>query len=575
LEDLALGLRTASLMLYGRDAERSRIGELLEGARASRSAVFAISGEPGVGKSALLENARERATDMLVLSGNGVESEAQLPFAALHQIVRPVLSRLENLPEPQATALRGALGLSASGSDNRFLVAVAVLSLLAEAAERQPLLCLVDDAHWLDDASADALVFVARRLEAEGIVMLFAAREGEARGFDAHGLPELHLRGLDADAAAVLLDRQLGVPLSAETRERLIEGSGGNPLALLALSTTLSEAQLTGAEPLLEPLPVSARVERAFAGRVRGLPDETQTLLLVAAVCESGELATVLLAAKQLGAQAEALDAAEQAELLHVDGERLEFRHPLVRSAVHQAAPLSKRRAAHRALASVLVGELDADRRVWHRAAASIGPDASVAEELEQTAWRARRRSAVAAASMAFERAAAMTTDERHRVRLLTGAVETAWAAGRAERALMLLERARPSASEPIERAEIDRCRGLIELNVGVPADAHQLFVRAAQEIATVDAERALYMLSLAAGAALYAGDSEGMAAIAELAGRLADDDSPAARFLVHFLLGTESYFRGAFSSAARSLRNALEVADEADATGSATYPGC
>jgi predicted ATPase len=210
-------------MLYGRDAERARIGALLDGARQSRSGVLIVRGEAGVGKSALLEDARERAADMQVLSGAGVESEAQRPFAALHQLVRPILGYMERLPQPQASALRRALGLEAGTATDRFLVSLAALSLLAEAAERSPLLCLIDDAHWLDDASADALVFVARRLEAEGIVMVFAAREREPRRFDAPALPELELGGLDAESAGGLIDRNVGIELSLEAREQLIE----------------------------------------------------------------------------------------------------------------------------------------------------------------------------------------------------------------------------------------------------------------------------------------------------------------------------------------------------------------
>jgi hypothetical protein len=280
--------RTIRNVIYGRDQERSRIGELLDGARAARSAALVILGEPGVGKSALLEDAREQAVGMRVLSGSGVESEAQLPFAALHQILRPVLDLVENLPPPQTAALHGALGMSTGAGDDRFLISLATLSLLAEAAEEEPLLCLVDDAHWLDEASADALVFVARRLEAEGIVMLFAAREGENRRFEAPGLPELRVGGLDPTAAGTLIDQREGVALSPEVRDRLVAESEGNPLALLELSSALSEAQLSGAEPLLAPIPVSTRVEQAFLARVRGLPEETQTLLLVAAADDTG-----------------------------------------------------------------------------------------------------------------------------------------------------------------------------------------------------------------------------------------------------------------------------------------------
>jgi hypothetical protein len=266
-------------VLYGRVAERSRIARLLEEACGGRSQVLVLRGDPGVGKSALLEDARERAGGMTVLGGCGIESEAHVPYAGLHQILRPVLSDLDRLPAPQARALRGALGLEAGVGDQWFLVSLAVLSLLAEAAERQPLLCLVDDAHWLDDASAESLVFAARRLDAEPVAMLFAARDGEIRSFEAPGLDELRLSGLEPDAAAALLGRHAGVPLSPEARGRLIEGTGGNPLGLLELSSTLSGAQLQGGELLLEPLPVGERIKQAFLSRVEQLPPATQTLL--------------------------------------------------------------------------------------------------------------------------------------------------------------------------------------------------------------------------------------------------------------------------------------------------------
>ena len=552
-------------MLFGRDPERVRIGELLDGARASRSAVLVISGEPGVGKSALLEDARDQAGDMRVLSGAGVESEAQLPFAALHQIVRPVLGHVESLPQPQATALGGALGLAAGGSEDRFLVSLAVLSLLAEAAEDRPLLCLVDDAQWLDDASADALVFVARRLEAEGIVMLFGAREGDVRRFEAPGLPDLQLGGLDPSAAGTLIDRSAGVELSSELRGRLVAETGGNPLALLELSSALSEAQLSGAETVLAPIPVSARVERAFLARVNRLPEETQTLLLVASADDSGELATVLRASAQLGAEAVALDEAERAGLVHVRGTRLELRHPLVRSAVYQAAPLSKRQAVHGALATVLDGEADADRRAWHRAAASVEADPSVGEELEEAAERARRRSGFAAASLAFERAATLTTDEDQRARRLTSAAENAWLAGRVERALMLLEAARPLVSEPIQRADIDRFLGLIEMTRGVPADACQLLLRAATEVAPSDGGRALQLLNIAGLAAAYAGDREAAVAIGRLARDLHLEEPPFVRMLAQLLVGLGAHADEDFADAASRLRVALELAEELD----------
>jgi ATP/maltotriose-dependent transcriptional regulator MalT len=564
---------TIGALLYGRDAQRSVIGGLLEGARESRSGVLVIRGEAGVGKSALLEDARERASDMQVLACAGVESEAALPFAALHQLLRPVLRHLGKVPGPQADAVRGALGLEAGRGDDRFLVSLAVLSLLAEAAEQRPLLCLIDDAHWLDDASADALVFAARRVEEEGIVLLFAAREGETREFEAPTLGELRLRGLDADAAGQLLDSHAGVALSPETRARLVEATGGHPLALLELPSALTDAQLAGGEPLLTPLPVSARIENAFLARVRALPEETQMLLLVAAADDTGEISTVLRAAARLGVRAEALDAAVEAGLATLQGTLLVLHHPLVRSALYQGAPLSKRHAAHRALASVLEGEVEADRRAWHWAAASVAPDSAVVKVLEQAAVRARGRSGFAAASLAFERAAALAAEENEQARLLAAAAENAWFGGRLERARMLLERARPLASEPLHRADIHRYLGLIELTGGVPADACRLLISAAAEVAPIDGERALQLLNIASVAAVYTGDGEAPVEIAELARSLNVEQTPFARALVHLLIGLGSLSSGDLASAETNLRASLALEAELEGAALAERP--
>jgi DNA-binding CsgD family transcriptional regulator len=551
-------------MLYGRDEERALLGTLLGDARESRSGVLVIRGEAGVGKSALLEDARERASDMQVLSGSGIESEAHVPFAALHQIVRPVLGHIEKLPAPQAGALRGALGIGVREGNDRFLISLAVLSLLAEVAEDRPLLCLVDDAHWLDPASSDALVFVGRRLEAEGIAMLFAVRERDGHRFEAAGLAELALGGLDPQAAAALIGRQANVALSPEARERLVAATGGNPLALLELPEVLSEAQLAGAEPLFAPIPVGERIERAFLARVHQLPENTQTLLLVAAAEDSGQLATVLSAARQLGVAPQALDAAEREGLVRVRGDQLEFHHPLVRSAVYHSAPLSRRHLAHRALASVLKGESEADRRAWHHAAATVGPDPAVVEELDQAAQRARRRSGFAASSLAFERAAALTSNEDQRVRRVIAAAENAWLGGRVERAAMLLAQAQPLASEPTQRADIDRYLGLIEMMDGIPADACRLLFRAASAVAPFDGQRALQLLNLASVAATWADDGEAAVAIAQLAQGLAVD-TPIDQMLVALLTGIGAHFEGDFAAAATPLRLAMSSAEQLD----------
>jgi hypothetical protein len=355
-------------VLYGRDAERAVIGGLLEGARASKSGVLVLRGEAGVGKTALLEDARDRAGDMHVLAARGVESESELPFAALHQLLRPVLDHLAELPPPQAAALGIALGLEHGDAQERFLVFAACLSLLSEVAERRPVLCLVDDAHWLDAGSADALTFVARRLDAEGIAILFAAREGDVRAFEAAGLASLSLQGLDDGAATMLFTKAAG-EVASSVRERLIAQARGNALALVELPAALSPAQLAGEEPIPEVLPLTGQVERIFLERVRRLEDETQRLLLIAAADDTEDAVLVARAAGRLGMRPESLDAAEQAGLVVVHGNRLEFRHPLVRSAVYDAATSSERRDAHRVLADALEGESeDADRRAWHLA---------------------------------------------------------------------------------------------------------------------------------------------------------------------------------------------------------------
>ncbi|HEY7018884.1 MAG TPA: AAA family ATPase [Gaiellaceae bacterium] len=551
-------------MLYGRDAERSRIAGLLEDARGGKSGVLVLRGEPGVGKSALLEEARAQASGMTVLSGCGIESEAQLPYAGLHQVVRPVLAGLDRLPSPQARALRGALGLGTGSADEWFLVSLAALTLLAEAAEVQPVLCAVDDAHWLDDASAATLLFTARRLEAEGIAMVFAAREGEARSFEALGLEELQVSGLEPEAAGDLLERTAPVPLAAEARERLIEGTDGNPLALLELASTLSEEQLGGLEPLLEPLPVGRRIEDAFLARVQGLPDEAQTALLVASADDSGSLATVADAAGRLGVEPDALDPAEEAGLVRVDGAQLHFRHPLIRSAVYQGATSSRRRAVHEALAETLDPQADDDRRAWHLAAATVSPDASVAEELERAARRAQQRSGFVAASNAFERAAALSADDCHRGRLLMGAVHGAWFSGRLERASMLLQRARPLIVEPEDQAEIDFWRGLVEVNAGVPADAARMLLGAADQLSGTNGARALYILGMAAIASGYSDDD---ALVAEIArrGEAIEAEGPVADFLAHFVHGMGAWFSADFELAAAELRTALALAEDAD----------
>src|SRR5689334_21639969 len=388
---------------------------------------------------------------MRVLTGAGVEAESELPFAGMHQLLWPVLDRIGELPDVQAAAVRGAFGLSADAVADRFLVSVAVLGLLTAAADAEPLLCVVDDAHWLDAASADTLVFAARRLHADPVALVIAAREGDARRFDAPGLPDLALVGLDPAAAAALLDG--ATPLSAGVRDDLVRATGGNPLALLELPAALTEDELAGRDPLRVDLPLAERIEGAFLARVAPLPDEAKRALLIAAAVDAGDVGTVLRAAETLGIAPAALDTAERAGLISTAGAKIGFRHPLVRSAVYRAAPLGERRAAHEALAAALGDDVNADRAAWHRALVATPPDDATADALAATADRAQRRGGYAAAARALERAAELHAEPERRTDDLLDAAMAAAMAGRHAHAERLLDRAEPMVRDPRRRA--------------------------------------------------------------------------------------------------------------------------
>jgi DNA-binding CsgD family transcriptional regulator len=534
-------------MLYGRDRERAEIWKLLEGAREFRSGALVLRGEAGIGKTALLEDARERASDMHVLRARGVESESELPFAALHQLLRPALGHIEHLPGPQAEALRGALGLGEASGQERFLVFAGCLSLLSELAEHRPVLCLVDDAHWLDAASSDALLFVARRLDAEGIVLLFGAREDDLRAFEAPDLASLVLAGLDAEAAGTLLASGRGVDASPAVRERLVEQTGGNALGLLEVPSALTDAQLAGDEPLPESLPMSRRVERVFLERVRRLPAEAQRLLLVAAADDLESLAVVTRAGELLGHGPDALDSAERAGLLSLHGTRLVFRHPLVRSAIYGAAPASERWEAHGALAQALAGDAtNADRRAWHLAAASAAPDEEVVKALDEAAGRAEPRGAHAAAAKALERAAELSILDADRGRRLAGAARCASIAGADDRAVALAGRAVPLIDDPILKAGLANARGLAELRRGRPADAATTLMEAAREISAAHPARALELLLDAGWAAGEGAGPDALGAILKLAATVvpAADDVPA-KAIADLLAGVEAISEG------------------------------
>jgi DNA-binding CsgD family transcriptional regulator len=554
----------AARVLIGREPERARIGALLEAALASRSGALVIRGEPGIGKTALLGDARAQASDMHVLTAQGLESESELPFAGLHQLLRPALHLIEELPRPQALALGGALGLAEHSGDDRFLISAACLTLLSELSEDRPVLCVIDDAHWLDTSSSDALVFVARRLGAEGIAMLFATRDREARRFDAHGLPELLLGNLDSSSAADLLGSQYET-LDDRVRDLLVERANGNALLLVELPTALSPGQLSGAEPLSDDIPLTRDVEDLFLTRVRTLPEPTQRLVLLVAAETTGALAPVLRAAEASGIDIGAMAAAEQAGVLVVRGATVEVRHPLVRSAVYGAASWSERRSAHLALSAAFTDGSQADQRVWHRAAAVIGTDDEVARELESAASRARQQSGHGAAAAALERAARLSSDTESRARRLVAAADAAWHAGQPDRASALLDEATPIASDPRTRVECAHLRGVIAFWCGRLLDASALLIAESDGARHFDAVKALEMLFDAGEAAGWSGDSARMAEVGRHASELPRDDLGTEGFLADLLVAVGSLFEGKSTDEVPLVLDVVARADEVD----------
>jgi DNA-binding CsgD family transcriptional regulator len=504
------------LGVIGREGERALIEGLLAAARSGRSGVLVLHGEPGVGKSALLGYAMELAGEFRVLQATGAETEVDLAFAGLDQLVRPVLPLAERLPGLQADALLGALGLIDHASSDRFLVAAATLSLLSEAAEDGPVLCVIDDAQWLDQPSSEALAFAGRRLEAEGIVLLAATREDPWPGLQALGIG-----GLGPEAASELL-RARGVDLAPDVRARLVVETGGNALALVELAGSLSSEELAGADALPHPLRLTPRLEQAFLAKVRRLPPATQTLLLVAAADDTANPAVVFRAAADLDVQPEALEPAEQAGLAKVDGtNRIVFRHALVRAAIYHAATFTARTAAHRALAHALEGDDHLARRAWHLAATATGPDKDIARDLGSSAETAQQRGGHGAATRAFERAAELSAAGPDRARFLVAAARAAFQAGQADRAARLAELADPLVSDADAASELAVLRGRIEFARGSAVTAHTLLKGAAEAIAGHDAQAAAAVLVEAARAAWTADDPDRLAEATRLLAKL------------------------------------------------------
>jgi DNA-binding CsgD family transcriptional regulator len=482
------------------------LDRLLDAVRAGKSRAVVVRGEPGVGKSALLDYLAEQASGCRVARVAGVESEMELAFAGVHQLLTPMLDRLERLPGPQGEALWTAFGLRSGPAPDRFLAGLAVLSLLSDAAEEHPLVCLVDDAQWLDHASAQVLGFVARRLVAESVGLVFAARDP---GSELAGLPELVVEGLQEGDARALLEAALTGPLDARVRDQVVAETRGNPLALVELPRGMPPAELAGGFALPSAVPLSASIEGNFRRRLDALPADTGRLLRLAAADPVGDPVLVWRAAERLRIGTQAATPAAEADLLEV-GTRVRFRHPLVRSAAYRSASLQERQDIHRALAQVTDPKTDPDRRAWHLAQATPGPDEDVAAELERSAGRAQARGGLAAAAAFLERAALLTPDPSCRARRLLAAARAKRAAGALDAALELLAAVEAGPLAALLAAEVEQLRGLITFAQRRPGDAARLLLSAARRLEPLDADLARDTHLEALWAAMWAGDLSG-----------------------------------------------------------------
>ena len=485
--------------LHDRRSERAAIDRLLEAARIGQSGALVARGEAGAGKSALLGYAHEAASGFRVARACGVESEMELAFAGLHQLCTPLLDGLERLPAPQRDAIETAFAMSRRSPPDRFFMGLAVLSLLAEAARERPLLCVIDDAQWLDGVSTQALAFVARRLQAESVFLVFATRNTLERD-ELTGLPEIMVEGLpDADARMLLAATIPGV-LDQRVTDRIIAETRGNPLALLELPRGLALVELAGGFGFPDILPLSGQIEESFRRRGERLPTQTQQLLLLAVAEPTGDAALLWRASALLGISVGASAPAEADGLLEV-GVDVRFRHPLVRSAIYRAASLEERRSAHRALAEATDRQVDPDRRAWHRAQAALEPDEEVAAELERSAGRAQARGGLAAAAAFLERATALTVDPARRGERALAAAQAKQQAGAPEAALHLLAVAERGPLGELQRAQVGLLRAQITFVVSRGSDAPALLLRAVKQMEPLDVRlaRDIYLEALAA----------------------------------------------------------------------------
>jgi DNA-binding CsgD family transcriptional regulator len=550
-----------------RGSERGVLERLVADVHAGESRVLVLRGEAGVGKTALLGHLSSAAEGCRIARAAGVESEMELAFAGLHALCAPMLDRIGRLPSPQRDALSTAFGQRAGPPPDRFLVGLAVLSLLADAAEEQPLVCIVDDAQWLDRVSAQTLAFVARRLLAEPIGMVFGMREADA-GPVLDGLPELVIEGLAADDARLLLDTTIPGPLDERVKARILGEAGGNPLALIELPRGLTPAELGGGFGLLDARPLSGRIEHTFVQRVQMLPPDTQLLLLIAAAEPLGDLGLLWRAAERLGIGLEAARPAEGAGLIEL-GLRARFTHPLVRSAVYRASDPPDRRDVHGALADVTDAAVDPDRRAWHRAHATATPDEAVAAEMASSADRAQARGGLAAAAAFLQRAAELTPDSAMRVERSLAAAQAKLDVADAASAAELVTAAAPEATDELQRARLERLRAQIAFAARRGRDAPPLLLDAARRLAPLHGAMAREAYLEALESAMLAGrlgngpDEREVAQVARASGRM-QRDRPADALLDALV----TRFTEGYAASVAQLSQALRAFGEPEAGG-------
>jgi DNA-binding CsgD family transcriptional regulator len=550
-------------MLLGRDPECARLESLIGATRAGDGGALVLRGVPGAGKSALLDFAVERAEGLTVLRAGGIPGEAEVAFAGLLEVLHPVLDRIADLPGPQRDALGGALGLVPAVERDRFLVGAATLAVLVLASAERPVLACVDDVHWLDTPSLDALLFAARPLAGAPVAMILAARDEPVPALDTARLEELPVEVLDREATGLLASRLIGRKSAAGRVEEIFRRTQGLPLAITELGR-LGELE-QGADA---PVPISGLVERAYVRGVEAAPAEVRALLLVAAADDSGELATVLSAAGRMNIAATAVEGAEELGLIEIADGRIRFRHPLVRSAIYQSVAAPLRRRAHIALAECLTGDWQADRRAWHRAAGVGAADEDVAAELAAMAERTRARSGYAVAARALARAAQLTPAPERRVERAIAAADAYWRAGRGTRAEELLQRALAEVRDPMLRADAEHLLGTLTHFGGDPGAARDILVSGALRVEREDPRRAADLMVSALHASWFCARPELVRETAETAARLATSPGAERDARMSAMAGAALTVCERLDAAEPYLRRLIELATDVEALG-------